>query len=58
MDIEIDTYEFVKDQNGGRFKRGKEVKHFTESEVRHKDICTLCGFSTYPECRKWCDNGK
>lgn len=40
-------------------------KHFIETEYdkviptpdnRHDAYCALCGFSTYPNCRKWCHN--
>jgi len=42
------------------FKNGKWTMILEESEEyiqdlgREKTICNVCGWSTYPECKKWC----
>lgn len=36
-----------------------EVRHFEEDIPdlgRESLICNKCGWSTYPECKKWCPN--
>ena len=48
--------EFVEDENGGHFIHYTREKDFPESEERHCDLCVVCGFPTYPECRKYCPN--
>ena len=54
--IEIETCEFVEDDNGGHFVHTKRYEDFTDDQVRHNDLCTLCGFPSYPECMKFCQN--
>ena len=33
-------------------------EEYPESAARHCELCTFCGFTAYPECRKWCPNEK
>lgn len=32
----------------------EKTEEFPESEGRHSDLCVVCGFPSYPECRDWC----
>lgn len=51
------TYmEVIPDDFGGHYEERVEYKEFEDSQVRHNDLCTLCGWSTYPECMAWCPN--
>ncbi|MDR1753994.1 MAG: hypothetical protein LBR74_03695 [Eubacterium sp.] len=36
----------------------EKEEEFPNSEGRHSDLCVVCGFPTYPECREWCRNEK
>ena len=49
-EIEIERAEIVK----GKVVRTKYTKSFSDDQVRHCDWCTMCGWSTYPECIKQC----
>lgn len=31
-----------------------EEREFPESEGRHSNLCVVCAFPSYPECREWC----
>lgn len=38
-----------------------KIKHFEEDIPdlgRDRMICNKCGWSTYPECKKWCPNAR
>lgn len=50
--------EFVEDKNGGHFIHYTREEEFPETEGRHRDLCVVCGFPSYPECREWCPNEK
>ncbi len=54
--IEVESVEIIDDELGHRLKRGKRIETFTDEQVRHCDLCTMCGFPGYPECRDWCQN--
>ena len=57
--MKIKRMEYVKPRNKkGYFKETEYEKEFPESEGRHSDLCVVCGWSTYPECRSWCHNEK
>lgn len=51
--IEIDTYDVT---NKGIKKRGKKIVDVEDKDVRHNDLCTICGFPSYPECTTWCQH--
>lgn len=48
--------EYIEDGNGGHFVDHVYDEEFPESEGRHDDLCVVCGFPDYPECREWCPN--
>ncbi|MEY8515372.1 hypothetical protein AALC25_00320 [Lachnospiraceae bacterium 29-84] len=53
--MEVTTVEFVKGENGeGYFIEETREVDFHKSKGRHDELCVVCGFSTYPECREWC----
>lgn len=54
--MKITSVEFVKDKNGGHFVEHTREEFFPEEGKRHKDLCVVCGFPDYPECRKWCQH--
>lgn len=58
MDIKIDGIEYVNTRDGGYFREYTRTETIDDSKKRHKLLCTMCGFSTYPKCREWCPNGK
>jgi len=31
-------------------------KEYPDEAVRHSELCTFCGFPSYPECREWCQS--
>lgn len=33
-----------------------EERDLPELNGRHRLLCAMCGWSTYPECREWCHN--
>lgn len=51
--IELEVIEFP-DKKGDDFKRYKVKREYPEEGKRHSDLCVVCGFPTYPECREWC----
>lgn len=54
--IEIESYEPIEGPNGVYFKVTKRTEDYSDNQVRHSDLCTICGFPSYPECRNWCQN--
>lgn len=57
--IHIDGCEAYRKKDGTwDTRRYSYDKSFTDEQVRHCDLCTMCGFPTYPECRDWCPNEK
>lgn len=52
--IEIIRLEF--NEKTKRFDKSKYVREFTDDQVREYDLCTICGFTAYPECTKTCPN--
>lgn len=52
--MKITYSEFVESKDGGYFVDHVMEREFPESEGRHSDLCVVCGFPTYPECRNWC----
>ncbi|MCI9004409.1 MAG: hypothetical protein HFH39_04045 [Lachnospiraceae bacterium] len=54
MTITIETSEFVETKDGGYFEHHTREEEFPDSEKRHKDLCVVCGFPSYPECRRFC----
>lgn len=56
--MKIRCSEFVDDDNGGHFIHTMREQDVTEFADRPNDLCKLCGFPTYPECREWCSNEK
>ena len=51
--IEVDTYDVT---DRGIKKKGKKIVEVADKDVRHNDLCTICGFPSYPECTTWCQN--
>lgn len=35
----------------------EETKEYSDDQVRHCNICTVCGMTCYPECTKTCRHG-
>lgn len=54
--ITITNSEFIETEDGGYFKHTTREEAFPD-DGRHSDLCVVCGFSTYPECRNWCQHG-
>ncbi len=54
--IQITRSEFIETDDGGYFKHTTRKEEFPD-DGRHSDLCVVCGFSTYPECRSWCQHG-
>lgn len=52
--IHVDTYELT--DTGFKYIGAKDEEY--PDDGRHSDLCTVCGFPTYPECRKICPNEK
>jgi hypothetical protein len=53
--MRIDVSEIMEDENGAvYFKHYTKEEEFPDSEGRHCDLCVVCGFKAYPECRDWC----
>lgn len=56
--MKVTVHELVKDKTGSHYISHVEERHYpTEGQGRHNKICEMCGFSTYPECMKHCQNG-
>ncbi len=54
--MKVRVIEWIDGKNGkeGYFKEHYENQEYPETEGRHCDLCVACGWSTYPECRSWC----
>lgn len=57
--MKVRLHEVVRDEDGGTHFEVREVERAYpgEGQDRHSKLCEICGFSTYPECRKKCPNG-
>ncbi len=51
--IKFDVYE-LPERSDEDFRHHVEYREYPEEGKRHDKLCVVCGFSTYPECRKWC----
>lgn len=49
--VKVDTYECT--NYGFKYVGSREEEY---PDDRHSKFCSICGFSGYPECRKWCHN--
>ncbi len=56
MKIHVKGIEHIKTKDGGYFKEYTRTDIIPDEDVRDNIICTTCGFSTYPECKKTCHN--
>lgn len=56
MKMEIHGIEVVEDENGKHIVESTEFLDIPDDQVREEDICTICGFPDYPECKKTCHN--
>lgn len=56
--IRLELSEFVDDANGGHFEERIEDLVFRDDQVRHEDLCTVCGWPDYPGCIAECPNMK
>lgn len=56
MKMEIPGFEVVEDRNGKHIKEYTEIRDIPDDKVWEEDICTICGWPTYPECKKSCHN--
>lgn len=52
--IHVNTYELT--DTGFKYIESRDEEY--PDDGRHSDLCTVCGFPTYPECRKSCPNEK
>lgn len=55
--IEFQVSEIMENDDGINFKHYTEKKEYPD-DGRHCDLCIVCGFPAYPECRNWCQNEK
>ncbi|MBQ3432087.1 MAG: hypothetical protein IJG23_04815 [Clostridia bacterium] len=57
MKIKIRVSDFVEDEDGGySVKHYIEEREVPDDQVREDEICTICGFPDYPQCKKTCHN--
>lgn len=57
MIMEIEVHDIVKDEDGGYHTECHiEKREIPDDQVREEDICTICGFPDYPNCKKTCHN--
>lgn len=57
MKIKIRVSDFVEDEDGGySVKHYIEVREVPDDQIREDEICTICGFPDYPQCKKTCHN--
>ena len=54
--LTITTHDFINTPDGGYFKRSTREEEFPNEEDRDDDLCIVCGFKPYPECKEWCQN--
>lgn len=54
--MQVKQFEFIPTEDGGYFKETIYEKYVPEEGKRHKRLCEICGWSTYPECRKTCQH--
>ena len=52
--IHVNTYELT--DMGFKYIESRDEEY--PDDGRHSDLCAVCGFPTYPECRKICPNEK
>lgn len=59
MIIKFHVYEPVQKSDGSWDIQERDMeKEYPDEAVRHNELCTVCGFPGYPECRDWCQNEK
>lgn len=56
MILEIQVSDWVEDENGGHMEHYIEKKEIPDDQVREDEICTICGFPDYPNCKETCHN--
>ena len=54
MALKFYVSRIVEDKSGVHFVHYTRFEDFPNSEGRHCNLCVVCGFPTYPECRNWC----
>ena len=54
VSMKFDVSEIMEKNGEVYFKHYTRYKDFPETEGRHSDLCVVCGFNAYPECREWC----
>lgn len=55
MEIEFKVSEIIETKDGVHFKHYTEKKEYPD-DGRHSELCVVCGFPSYPECREWCSH--
>ena len=57
--MKVKQYEVMQGKDGKTYYNVREIDktYPGEGQGRHSKICEMCGFSTYPECMKHCQNG-
>jgi len=54
-DVKITKFDIVEDKHGRKtMTESVRVEDIPNPDGRHDVICADCGWSSYPECRKWC----
>lgn len=56
MKIKVTTYDLDKKEENWAAKE-EEIEVSDEFADRHSELCMVCGWPDYPDCRKWCQNG-
>ncbi len=51
----VDVIEFP-DKPNGKIKKYTEERDVPYTEGRDNEICCICGFPEYPECKSFCGN--
>lgn len=55
--MRVVQHEIVRDGDDTKFKIHVQEREYPgENQGRHSKLCEMCGFSTYPECKKYCQN--
>ena len=59
MDFKVHFHHFSYEEDANGEKTILETERdevIPNPDNRHDAFCAYCGFSTYPNCRKWCPN--
>lgn len=58
MLVHVNVAEPYKKDDGSWDLKEYETNEEVPDLGRHDVLCNKCGWSTYPECKKWCRNAR